>query len=79
MTHEELLAKIDIGAKFEGATWSIDGDSLVKQSRALRAIVELHKPGETKLWFNECMHCSDYNKPINYPCSTIVAVEKQLI
>jgi len=75
MTHDELLAKIDIGAKFEGVTWSVDGDSLIKQSQALRAVVEYHTPYESKNYGLLCRGCDEGP---NYPCGTIRAIEKEL-
>jgi len=54
MTHDELLAEIGYNAE--------------KTSRALRAVVELHKPDE----FNHCGICNQYL------CETIQAIEKEL-
>ena len=81
MTHDELLAKINIGAKFHGTSWSVDGLELIKQSQALRAIVELHKP--IKISGEElCDACEEWtNEGANYrvyPCPTIEAIEKVL-
>jgi hypothetical protein len=81
MTHDELLAKINIGAKFHGTAWSVDGLELIKQSQALRAVVELHKqiepvaPVESHddYWYGLCDDCLK-----TYPCPTIQAIEKEL-
>jgi hypothetical protein len=87
MTHDELLAKINIGAKFDGPTWSIDGNFLIKQSLSLRAVVELHKPEQEigggcdengqELWV--CIHCIDGDGFQDYPCPTIQAIQKELL
>ena len=71
MTHDELLAKIDtIEARYT------DYPSYL----ALRAVVELHKPYESKphkpystLY---CTECTDYSTA-NWPCATIQAIEKE--
>ena len=84
MTHEELLKKINI---FLVATelQSVDEDFVgTKMLKAIRAVVELHKPMEAshipKPWF-ACKHCSGYdaeNIYVGYPCSTIQAIEEAL-
>jgi len=64
MTHEELLAKI------------IDyPDTIVfaQYYRALRAVVELHKPADSRGDL-VCAQCPIHN----YPCLTIQAIEKAL-
>ena len=81
MTHDELLAKINryndgIEA---GLIWTTD--VFIK---ALRAVVELHKPeiryGKVLL----CSVCYTEGQPyeiaddVNYPCPTIQAIEKEL-
>ena len=78
MTHDELLAKIDIW-KFQtkgfGDTYEVHGIL-----NALLSVVELHRPifrgcdddkccGST----DTCKYCSD-----EYPCDTIQAIEKEL-
>ena len=69
MTHDELLASIiDYGEN-----GSIDYGQ-IDLSKALRAVVELHKPVEGKFGLS-CLKCRDYE---NYPCSTIQAIEKEL-
>lgn len=70
MTHEELLAKID-GILEEAG----ENLSAVIFYKALRAVVELHKPNEEG-W---CVECSlTQNHYIAYPCPTIQAIEKEL-
>ena len=69
MTHDELLASIiDYGQNGPIDYGQID------LSKALRAVVELHKPVEGKFGLS-CLKCRDYE---NYPCSTIQAIEKEL-
>jgi len=79
MTHDELLARIggydEFGADYE----------LVK---ALRAVVELHKPTKDGLGcsaeYLDChsrsgSSCDEYcNTYVPYPCRTIQAIEKEL-
>ena len=76
MTHDELLAKINIGAKFHGTAWSIDGSvdglKLIKQSQALRAVVGLHKPEG----INAPPQCAHDRR--QYPGPTIQAIVKEL-
>jgi hypothetical protein len=85
MTHKELLAKID--EKIE----SVESMSLIiaVSWRALRAVVELHKPegkfhlidGELKEYFDaetRCKECSKSPYTTAYPCPTIQAIEKEL-
>lgn len=71
MTHDELLASI----QFNKQTL----ESSDKNSEALRAVVELHKPmpgndiGDSPL----CEDCIN-TAYIEYPCDTIRAIEKEL-
>ena len=76
MTHDELLAKIDIW-KFQTKGYD-DTYEVHGILNALRAVVELHKPTG---WFEdtgyadqECIHCDNGS----YPCPTIQAIEKEL-
>ena len=84
MTYDELLANIDFELRMS------DYDPWLKGARALRAVVELHKP---EYWENihdpswngnECSVCfTDGNLEtpsarIEYPCPTIQAIEKEL-
>jgi hypothetical protein len=85
---DELLAKIDYN-QVEG-TWDIDMKSqcfdLVAQNyRALRAVVELHKPVLDTFPYGleldapevtERYECDDCF--MSYPCPTIQAIEKEL-
>ena len=72
MTHDELLAICD-NYSFKDSAEPV---------KALRAVVELHKPYESKphkpystLY---CTECTDYSTA-NWPCATIQAIEKELI
>ena len=84
MTHDELLAEIN--KELEITHW----EAWHEGARALRAVVELHKP---EYWENihdpswngnECSVCfTDGNLEtpsarIDYPCPTIQAIEKEL-
>ena len=68
MTHDELLAEINDHTDF---------DRGYLLGRALRAVVELHKPktGEFEDYNPNalCEECID-----DYPCPTIQAIEKEL-
>lgn len=74
MTHDELLADINEAIQYEEdkQVW-----------KALRAVVELHKPSEKK-YTGEigCVGCgynSEYSTwEMEYPCPTIQAIEKEL-
>ena len=70
MTHDELLESID---------WYLDNDcgqhGCKQIYKALRAVVELHKPFQDNSgWWhcNECDHIGDSG------CPTIQAIEKEL-
>lgn len=74
MTHEELRDFID---KFDAA--GMVNEPAVK---ALRAVVELHKP-EPYSDMYRCVACVTHNKLVtvskSYPCQTIQAIEKALV
>ena len=75
MTHDELLDKILM-------------ECGCRNTKALRAVVELHKPEwvlpqiilrDTKPEpIAICTHCSDEQWRKSYPCPTIQAIEKEL-
>jgi len=72
MTHDELLVIVnkyrdDI---ISGQVWTTD-----KFITALRAVVEYHKPYESKNYGLLCRGCDE---DPNYPCGTIRAIEKEL-
>ena len=67
MTHDELLVKFK----------NLSPES--KVCNALRAVVELHKPGEG--YFGDgivCKACGSQDYEWVYPCPTIQAIEKEL-
>ena len=72
MTHDELRDCID---KFDAA--GMVNEPAVK---ALRAVVELHKPYDdgNKLICQECANLIDPWDENCYPCPTIQAIEKEL-
>ena len=74
MNHEELLKKVDsVFYEDEGGT-QLDLAGFNNQYRALRAVVELHKPELDGLICGECTASeSEW-----YPCRTIQAIEKEL-
>jgi hypothetical protein len=88
MTHDELLEKI-IGMSKKHAEWvPLLDDLLTDKTKALRAVVELHKPYKTKHYIGRedylaCYHCEEatiegYAYQLPYPCPTIQAIEKEL-
>jgi hypothetical protein len=75
MTHDELLAEIDRLDLVLEDSYGI---------KALRAVVELHKPSPIYLLIQDigCVGCG-YNVDYSvwneaYPCRTIQAIEKEL-
>jgi hypothetical protein len=76
VTRDELLADInkyysDIES---GLRW--EPDCYIK---ALRAVVELHKPEQINPTYLVCTNCYDEESgPSDYPCDTIQAIEKEL-
>lgn len=75
MTHDELKEILEHTAQ--------DGMADEPILKALRAVVELHKPDQitpdgTKFYpqVNYLKHCINCNK--EYPCPTIQAIEKEL-
>jgi hypothetical protein len=78
MTHDELL--IEINRRLDVAYYNGDPQSM----RALRAVVELHKPSGQGLGYaaycHQCMfnHGSGEIKNHAYPCPTIQAIEEEL-
>jgi len=79
MTHDELRDLID---KYDAA--GMVDESIIK---ALRAVVELHRPVETTPpWgfdkYTACNICevgtNDGDYKLDYPCPTIQAIEKEL-
>ena len=69
MTHDELLAAV----QFNKQTL----ESSDRNSEALRAVVELHKPSILHSRYSDDLVCEKC-QIIRYPCSTIQAIEKEL-
>lgn len=80
MTHNELLKEIDRYLVPTLAESEI-GNKAIGILKALRAVVELHKPIQDE-WFNIgeliCEECTREEYIKKYPCSTIQAIEKEL-
>ena len=73
MTHDELLAKMQL------KRWSfVEYDDYLNYRRALRAVVELHKPLKFSDEQTMCVGCSLKKFAHPYPCPTIQAIEKEL-
>lgn len=74
MTRDELLAKINkyLNDIALGQVWTTD--IFIK---ALRSVVELHKPMEGWDKLEVCNECSD-DQYVWLPCPTIQAIEKEL-
>lgn len=73
MTHDELLAEIDRELQMS------DYDTWYSGAKALRAVVELHKPLQGLV--NEPFTCQACRFTIGnpvYPCPTIQAIGKEL-
>ena len=66
MNYDELLADINEAIQYEEdkQVW-----------KALRAVVELHKPTKNRSIEGWCDVCTDYYQ---YPCPTIQAIEGEL-
>lgn len=78
MTHDELLEFVNKDIN-EGGFVSAIGEWFPARSLfALRAVVELHKPQPTTIPTDpKCIECSGLDW-VDYPCSTIQAIEKEL-
>jgi len=75
MTHDELLAKIALHWIYadDPEFYGIGG-----YRKALRAVVELHKPVLRQGIEMVCEDCGEQNYNSAYPCLTIQAIEKEL-
>jgi hypothetical protein len=87
MTHDELLEKVNIRAAWQekrsdGTTILVIDYDDAPNTKALRAVVELHKPYPSKPHKPDgvllCRECTDYSTA-NWPCSTIQAIEKEFV
>jgi hypothetical protein len=74
MTHDELLKAVDWSVELAEAQYL---QELLNQMKALRAVVELHKP-LTSNDFTYCPECQYGSQAGGYPCKTIQAIEKEL-
>jgi hypothetical protein len=75
MTHQELLAKIDLELK------GPSDDCWHEGARALRAVVELHIPYGIDRYpelQSYCLHCDHLQSEV-WPCPTIQAIQKELV
>ena len=74
MTHDELIEELDRWIRFlhdnnKGKSWV----------KALRSVVELHKPfGNAVIWCDQCSCLESEGEIVFYPCPTIKAIEKEL-
>ena len=69
MTHEELLAICD-NYSFKDSAEPV---------KALRAVVELHKPVDNSFICRACYHKTDQIIFVEtYPCPTIQAIQEQI-
>jgi hypothetical protein len=81
MTHDDLLMLVT-----GGTNYTMAAEHLLYR-KALRAVVELHKPKETTppwayVKYMACSACESYTNDgayfLEYPCPTIQAIEKEL-
>ena len=77
MNHDELLKQFDI------QNLTMDGGYYI--AKALRAVVELHKPWDVETEGGTFTLCNDCSRRVDlpgygilYPCKTIQAIEKEL-
>jgi hypothetical protein len=83
MTHDELLTKIDNVFYEDEGGMQLDLAGFNNQYRAIRSVVELHKPfmydgrmGQ----YERCSFCTTEEEWLGeiYPCHTIQTIEKEL-
>ena len=87
MTHDELITYIDDST--DGLKHEHLFEKLLANTKALRAVVELHKPvmawtgaydyNDAELWAEQCDYCSGNGFSQIYPCRNIQAIEKELL
>jgi len=86
MTHDELLEQVN---NYISSECDCESCKFINGPyKALRAVVELHKPvmqwsggydGEDNpLYAEQCSDCSGNGFTQEYPCQTIQAIEKEL-
>ena len=72
MTHDELLLNINRAIDYTSLQ---DGNvNMATEIKALRAVVELHKP----LWIDSDVPSWCAESCGSYPCNTIQSIEKEL-
>jgi hypothetical protein len=75
VTHDELIAYIDDST--DGLKHEDIFPLLLANTKALRAVVELHKPYSGS--YGDTCTCDPYDEYLmGYPCETIEAIEKGL-
>ena len=74
MTHDELLEELDEIIKDFDAKY----DNHNPYYKALRAVVELHKPITEEYLKGQCQADADGQYFYPYPCPTIQAIEKMV-
>jgi hypothetical protein len=73
MTHDEWISDLN---KYI-AVAEIATPATAQLVKALRAVVELHKP-ELMITNSYCIACTINLETVSYPCPTIQAIEKEL-
>ncbi len=78
MTHDELLERV---SDYISSECDCESCNFINGPyKALRAVVELHKPDEPDFpdeW-ESCVECSGNGYVAMYPCQTIKTIEKEL-
>ena len=76
MTHNELLDALNMGITMTGNRLATHEEDALMYRKALRAVVELHKPDG----YNKCSVCLDSPLADNadYPCPTIQQIIENL-
>ena len=76
MTHDELLEQVN---NYISSECDCESCKFINGPyKALRAVVELHKPLTTPNNFTHCPECQYGSASGSYPCKTIQAIEKEL-
>ena len=76
MTHDQWISDLN---KYI-AIAEIATPATAQLVKALRAVIELHKPDESDFPddYENCVECSGNGYVAMYPCQTIKAIEKEL-
>jgi hypothetical protein len=77
LTHEELLREIakTYTVDLSDMGYTLDSAVVIRQAKALGAVVEYHAPYQSKDYGLLCRGCDE---DPNYPCGTIRAIQEQL-